>query len=54
MCNEALEVKGDRVGTPIYLSPEMIKHQPYDYKVDIWAIGCVLYNLAALRPPFYS
>lgn len=35
-----------RVGTPLYLSPEIVKQQPYDYKVDVWAIGCALYHLA--------
>jgi len=25
---------------------------PYDYKVDTWAVGCCLFHLAALEPPF--
>ena len=29
-----------RVGTPLYLSPEVVKQLPYDYKIDTWAIGC--------------
>lgn len=41
-----------RVGTPLYLSPELIKQIPYDFKVDIWSIGCSLYHLACLEPPF--
>ena len=41
-----------RVGTPLYLSPELIKQIPYDYKIDIWSFGCSLYHLAALDPPF--
>ena len=41
-----------RVGTPLYLSPELVKQQPYDFKVDIWAVGCALYHLASLEPPF--
>ena len=41
-----------RVGTPLYLAPELIKQQPYDFKVDIWALGCVLYHLSSLEPPF--
>lgn len=40
------------VGTPYYLSPEICRNQPYDYKSDVWSLGCVLYELAMLRPPF--
>ena len=50
--SSTLEVHGTRVGTPLYLSPELIKHKPYNYKVDVWALGCVLYHMAALEPPF--
>ncbi|CAG9330070.1 unnamed protein product [Blepharisma stoltei] len=46
------EMQATRVGTPLYLAPEMVKQQPYDFKVDVWAIGCVLYNLASLESPF--
>ena len=47
--------KGEKAaGTPLYLSPEIIKNQPYDQRVDIWAIGCALYQLSALVPPFYE
>ena len=45
-------MQGTRVGTPLYLSPELIKQEPYDYKIDIWATGCVLYHVACLEPPF--
>ena len=41
-----------RVGTPLYLSPELVKQVPYDYKTDIWSFGCSLYHLASLEPPF--
>ena len=40
------------VGTPLYLSPEIIKAQQYDQRVDIWAIGCALYELLTLNSPF--
>jgi NIMA (never in mitosis gene a)-related kinase len=43
---------GKRVGTPLYLSPEIVKNYQYDHKVDIWAIGCSLYYLASLENPF--
>ncbi|KAL1507250.1 hypothetical protein AB1Y20_008099 [Prymnesium parvum] len=39
-------------GTPAYLSPEMVATQPYTEKTDVWALGVVLYELAALRLPF--
>lgn len=41
-----------RVGTPLYLAPELIKQVPYDFKVDLWSVGCSMYHLAALEPPF--
>jgi NIMA (never in mitosis gene a)-related kinase 1/4/5 len=43
-----------QTGTPYYASPEVWRDQPYDYKCDIWSLGCVLYELAALRPPFMA
>ncbi|KAL4446866.1 hypothetical protein ABPG74_014838 [Tetrahymena malaccensis] len=39
-------LQGTRVGTPLYLAPELVKQQPYDFKVDIWAIGIVLYHIS--------
>lgn len=42
------------VGTPIYMSPELCMNQPYASKSDIWALGCVFYEVLALRPPFTS
>jgi len=40
------------IGTPYYLSPEICLEKPYDWKSDIWALGCVLYEICALRVPF--
>ena len=40
------------VGTPYYLSPEIIKNQPYSFSSDIWSLGVLLYELCALKPPF--
>ena len=42
------------VGTPYYMSPEQTNGLKYDERSDIWAVGCVLYELAALRPPFQA
>ena len=41
-----------QTGTPYYASPEVWKDRPYDFKSDIWSLGCVLYEMASLRPPF--
>lgn len=43
---------GTRVGTPLYLAPELVLNKPYDSKIDVWALGCVLYHLANLETPF--
>ena len=40
------------VGTPYYMSPEQISDQKYSEKSDIWSVGCVVYEFAALRAPF--
>ena len=39
-------------GTPLYLSPEIIKKQPYNVKTDIWSLGVVLYELCTFKQPF--
>ena len=41
-----------QTGTPYYASPEVWCDKPYDLKSDIWSIGCVLFEMAALEPPF--
>ena len=40
------------IGTPYYLSPELCEGQPYNHLSDVWALGCVLYEMCTLRHPF--
>ncbi|XP_066500485.1 serine/threonine-protein kinase Nek10 [Hoplias malabaricus] len=42
------------VGTILYSCPEIVKNEPYGEKADVWATGCVLYQMVTLQPPFYS
>ncbi len=46
------DLASTQTGTPYYASPEVWKDQPYGVKSDMWSFGCVLYEVAALRPPF--
>ena len=40
------------IGTPYYLSPEICMEKPYNDKSDVWAIGCILYELCCYNYPF--
>lgn len=40
------------MGTPLVLSPERCLGRAYDSKSDLWALGCVVYELLTLRPAF--
>lgn len=40
------------IGTPYYMSPEIFKNKPYSYKSDVWALGCVLYEMTSLNHAF--
>ena len=40
------------LGSPLYMAPELVKKQTYDDKVDIWALGCITYQLLSGQTPF--
>ena len=50
--NSTVEKAQTIVGTPYYLSPEIIKNQSYDHRTDIFSLGVVMYYMAALEVPF--
>ena len=39
-------------GSPLYMAPEMLKYQRYDYKADLWSTGAVLFEMITGKPPF--
>ena len=41
-----------QIGTPFYMGPEIFKRERYNTKVDIWSLGCILYEMMFLRRPF--
>ena len=50
--NQDISFAVSRVGTPYYMSPEQIDNIKYNEKSDIWSLGCFLYELTTLHPPF--
>ena len=41
-----------QTGTPYFAAPEIWNNNPYDYKCDIWSVGCIIYEMAVLKTPF--
>lgn len=42
----------EMAGTPIYMSPETLIDKQFSFPSDIWALGCILYELCILKPAF--
>lgn len=42
------------VGTPYYMAPERLSQHAYSYPSDVWSVGCLLYEMSALRSPFHT
>ena len=50
----SMDLANSGVGTPYYLSPEICQGLKYNFKTDIWMMGCLLYELCTLNKPFKS
>lgn len=50
--SSTVELARTCIGTPYYLSPEICENRPYNNKSDIWAMGCVLYEVTTLKHAF--
>ncbi|XP_070613525.1 serine/threonine-protein kinase Nek1 isoform X16 [Erythrolamprus reginae] len=50
--NSTVELARTCIGTPYYLSPEICENKPYNNKSDMWALGCVLYEMCTLKHAF--
>ena len=46
------ELASTSVGTPYYIAPEVCRGEPYNYKADVWSLGCIIYELCSLKRPF--
>jgi calcium-dependent protein kinase len=42
------------LGSPLYMSPELVREQVYDNRVDVWSLGCIAYILLSGIPPFWG
>jgi serine/threonine protein kinase len=51
---EAQAMRRSCVGTPWFLSPEVIQVEEYSFPADIWSIGCCLFNLVVGRRPYHE
>ena len=50
--NNKREMASTVIGTPYYMSPEIMESKPYDFKSDLWALGCILFEASSLRNAF--
>ena len=42
------------IGTPYFMCPELCENKKYSNKCDVWALGCILYELVTLEKPFQA
>ena len=44
----------ENLGSPLYMAPEILMNLPYDDKIDIYSLGCLLYNLTTGNFPYFA
>eukprot|EP00873_Tetraselmis_striata_P014021 jgi/Tetstr1/434285/TSEL_023392.t1 len=49
---ESFELARTPIGTPFYMAPEIMEGRPYAFKSDVWALGCVMYEVLTGKPAF--
>lgn len=54
MLENSFELAQTCIGSPFYISPEICENKPYNKKSDVWALGCVLYELSTLKYAFIA
>ncbi|XP_045201624.2 serine/threonine-protein kinase Nek1-like [Mercenaria mercenaria] len=52
--NSCDDLASTRIGTPFYISPEICEGKQYNSSSDMWAAGCLLYQMCTLRVPFHA
>ena len=52
--NDHTKVANTQIGTELYYAPERLENKNYDNKIDIWALGCIIYELCELKKCFNS
>ena len=50
--NAKTDLASTFIGSPLYMSPELMQNIPYNTQSDMWALGCVLYEMLTLQPAF--
>ncbi len=53
MSNNTIQLTSIK-GTPLYMSPELVVHKPYNHTADLWSLGVIIYELFVGTPPYYT
>ena len=52
MLNQTRDMVSTQIGSNLYWAPEVLGNEHYNSKADVWALGCILFELATLKPAF--